>query len=134
MLQARARLLVTVGLLLWAQAFTPPGHAATLATVNPFARNDPSQLFFTPECNAELHGRIDAGEAEEMAAKLKAFLPTIEAAAGKPKQGQFLALCLNSPGGDLREAVRIGEIFKGWMMVVPAEKGRYACRLVRFCS
>ena len=88
--------------------------------------NEPSALFFTPTCNARLEGVIygpdpddpnDKGDAARLALELKTFEDEVKATRHQGTKGRP-ALCLSSPGGDLLEALRIAEVFKGWMMVV----------------
>lgn len=105
--------------------------AATFLEAEVEARNDPSVLFFTPVCNAQLVGHIVGpseksangkgvrdGDSMAIVEALRAFEAKAEAEGSKPAEGKFYALCLDSGGGDLDEAMKIAALFKGWMMVV----------------
>lgn len=107
-------------------ALAPALASAEFEILFPEARNNPAELFFKPVCNARLDGVIwgpdpdvtgDTGDAAKLKIKLQAFL-TEAATYGPLPDGHFYVLCLASVGGDLREAVEIGKVFRGWTMVI----------------
>ena len=52
-------------------------------------------------------------------------------ALGQAPEGEFLSLCLYSTGGDLAEAMKLAEVFKGWMMVLePDAECLSACAIL----
>lgn len=128
----------------WALAFlavaqTSPALALAEARIHDReTRNDPTQLGFEPVCNIRLDGKIESGDFEAVKATFDTFVadrrvaPVIarieqQLAAEKPLpplvsrravDRSFYALCLSSPGGDLKEAMKIASLFNGWMMVV----------------
>ncbi len=123
---AWAHAALLAGLLFAVAAPMPATASAQFTILYPEARNNPSELFFKPVCNARLEGVIwgpdprdpkDQGDAAKLAVELNAFLQE-GGTYGQMKGGEFLVLCLSSPGGDLPEAVKIGKLFSGWTMVV----------------
>lgn len=88
-----------------------PGDAARLYVVDADRGNAPSELSFVPRCNAVLSGSILVGDYDKVGAALKR-------AEFKREFSGYKALCLASDGGDLREAIKLGTLFKDWMMVV----------------
>lgn len=105
-------------------------HAATLDTFDA-PRNVAGVLFFTPVCNARLMGEIRGpnplapegsrarlGDAAALAPEIAAFRAELDQKWGAAPEGVFPALCLFSSGGDLSEAMKLGELFQGFMMVV----------------
>ncbi len=127
-------LAAVVAALLNAIASSVPAQASAEFTIlYPEARNNPAELFFKPVCNARLDGVIwgkdpedpkDQGDAMRLAPQVESFYAEAkpfdkpENSYGKPKDDYF-ALCLSSPGGDLREALKITKLFgRNWMMVV----------------
>ncbi len=125
---------VFVVTLLHAIASSPPATANVQFTIlNAEVRNNPAELFFKPVCNARLDGVIwgkdpddpnDKGDAERLAPQVESFYTEAKPykkphdLSGKPKDDYF-ALCLSSPGGDLREALKISKLFHSyWTMVV----------------
>jgi hypothetical protein len=118
-----AAMVAAAVLILATSSLFSPSRAATLVFPDPFYRLDRLAWFPEPQCNAELSGKIYVGDAEEMKAKLEAFWkhPAVESGRNRDDSGiSRLTLCLDSPGGDLPEAIRIGELFRGWNTVVPA--------------
>ncbi len=117
---------VLAGLLHLTVTSTPAAASAQFTILDTDTRNNPSELFFKPVCNARLDGVIwgsdadipaDTGDATILKGELRKFLD--EAAIYGPlPDGHFYALCLSSPGGDLLEAIEIGKLFRGWMMVI----------------
>lgn len=93
-------------------------HAAQLRIGDPFAKNDPTQLFFHPKCNATLKGEIFPGDADRIKMQVEAFHKRYDVWHGKGGKSSFLALCLSSPGGDLSEALKLQKVFELWMTVV----------------
>lgn len=116
-----------------------PADAARLVILDYAARNHPHQPYFTPVCNAKLVGQIMAGDFERVRDKLREFLrhPLRQAppaaldddAVSSNREG-FYALCLDSEGGDIGEALKINDhLFLNWMRVV--EEGR---RCISACA
>lgn len=121
-------------------AYEPaPAHALAEARIyDRESRNDPTKLAFEPVCNIRLEGRIEAGDFEAVKKTFDTFVadPRVAPVIARIEQQlaavqiqslvaslqaidrSFYALCLSSPGGDLKEAVKIASLFKGWMMVV----------------
>lgn len=129
---------VILASIVWLSTAIAPSVAAELTLLAREPRNDPTRLDFTPVCNARLDGEIRAGDAEAMAGKLATFradprVSGVEARIGRQLSEvsitdlvgslrqvdrQFYALCLSSDGGDVKEAFKIAQLFRGWMMVV----------------
>lgn len=138
---ARAMALGLLGLQVMTSA-AAPATAATLYVVDPYVRNDPSSLGFTPACNIKIDGTIQAGDYASIKSALEDFarLPVIGAVKKKnvdPAPGEepeyldfypasntgseprrMLAVCLSGPGGDIGEALRISHLFRNWIPVV----------------
>jgi hypothetical protein len=100
-------------------------NAAQLRVLDYDVLNDPSDPYFVPKCNLKLVGEILPGDATRLEARLAAFEDALEARAllansESAQDGLFRALCLSSPGGDIGEALKIGELLTEYMLVVDA--------------
>ncbi len=112
-------------MLVWLQGVS----AATLEIRDLSVRNRPYELSFTPVCNAKLTGRIRSGDFDRIRQQLRdnGLVQKIEdneyfGDEESTDQEGYYALCLQSEGGDIREALRIGDLFNGWMTVVEADQ------------
>lgn len=104
-----------------------PAGAARLHVVDRTSGNDPAELLFKPRCNAVLMGAILPGDHARIAT-------TLGAAGFSEAFEGYKALCLSSRGGDPREAIRIGTLFKDWMMVVADGEACISACAVLFMS
>ena len=111
--------------------------AANLEVVDYSARNFPRQVFFTPKCTLRLSDTIRAGDADRMKTELDQFrldprrnTSDRELIISDEEEGYY-ALCLESSGGEIREALKIGNLFKNWMTVIEPNKECYsACAML----
>lgn len=130
---ALTALLILAGLL----GAAGPTQAARLKVLDYHARNNPNQLMFTPVCSLKLTGEImggdpDNADPEKRKGDYERVKETLEAFVRRPDiaeslqlphdeplyDASALALCLDSRGGDINEALKISELFRVFMTVV----------------
>lgn len=125
-----------IGLLLVAAILVNASSAtaARLYIADYEATNDPDVPWFKPVCNVVLSGAILEGDFARISARLEQFDAK---ARDRRYQGSMHALCLSSSGGDIREAIRIGQLLRAdgnWMTVVEAGNACISACAVIFMS
>lgn len=108
-------------------------RAAQLYLLDGTVRNDPTQLFFTPVCNARLRGQIMPGDAERFQKRIADWPGTgrMQGGLGSDESG-YRAICLESNGGDIQEAMKLARVLWDWMPVVEAATDCFSACAVLF--